>query len=260
MKYITRILQFFYVVYAIILFVSLMFLVLPVAAVASFFGRIRGGNFIYKLCRMWGNTWLLLIGICHKNIYMTPHVTDRAYIYVANHISYMDIPVLLKSLQAPIRILGKIEMSKIPVFGFLYKQTVVMVDRSSGEHRAKSVRVLKAILKKRISVVIFPEGGFNTTGQPLKEFYSGAFRIAIEMQTPIKPVIFPDTLDRLHHEDILSLSPGISRAIFMEEIPVAGLTLRDVDGLQQKVYDLMDAELRNWKKYDEIAQDYAVSA
>jgi 1-acyl-sn-glycerol-3-phosphate acyltransferase len=155
----------------------------------------------------------------------------------------MDITALLRALPLPIRILGKVEMSKIPIFGFLYRNTVVMVDRTSSENRAKSVKVLKSILKRGISIVIFPEGSFNVTGQPLKDFYSGAFRIAIETQTPIKPIIFPDTQDRLHYESILSLTPGISRAIFMDEIPVAGLTMNDLEALSKKVYNLMDAEL-----------------
>ena len=162
----------------------------------------------------------------------------------------MDIPVLVKTLRQPIRVLGKVEMSKIPIFGFLYRNAVVMVDRSSSENRAKSVKTLKSILKKGISIVLYPEGTFNTTSQPLKEFYNGAFRIAIETQTPIKPVVFPYTLDRLHYDSIFSLTPGISRAVFMEEVPVSGLSLKDAEALKDRVYKLMDAELRKWRTYE----------
>ena len=126
-----------------------------------------------------------------------------------------------------------------------------MVDRTSVENRARSVRRLKSILRKQISIVIFPEGTFNITGQPLKEFYNGAFRIAIETQTPIKPVVFPDVLDRLHYNSVFSLNPGISRAVFMEEVSVKGLTLHDITHLKNKVYNLMDTELRKWRNYDE---------
>lgn len=250
MKWIKRVLQFVYSIYAFALFIGMMFLVIPLAVIASFFGRIRGGNSIYRMLGVWGDAWLFCIGIFHKNIYLVPHSKDHACIFVINHTSYMDIPVLVKSLRQPVRVLGKMEMSKIPVFGFLYRHATVMVDRSNVENRARSVKSLKALLKKNISVVIFPEGTFNMTGQPLKDFYNGAFKIAVETQTPVKPVIFPDNLDRLHFRSVFSLTPGISRAIYMKEIPVDGLTLADVERLKQEVYDKMDAELRKWRKYD----------
>ena len=98
-----------------------------------------------------------------------------------------------------------------------------MVDRSDADHRAKSVEMLKSILKKNISVAIAPEGTFNMTGKPLKEFYDGAFKIAIETQTPIKPVLFLDTYDRLNYHSVFSLTPGRSRSVFLEEISVNGL-------------------------------------
>jgi 1-acyl-sn-glycerol-3-phosphate acyltransferase len=256
MKQIVKFFQVIYVIYAALLFLVLMLLILPLAIIGSFFGTIRGGTIIYSLCTIWAETWLFLIGIHHKNIYIAPHNKDHACIFVANHISYMDVPVLVKSIRQPMRVLAKSELSRVPVFGFLYKRATVMVDRSDGQNRAKSVMRLKAYLKRKISIFIFPEGTFNITGQPLKEFYNGAFRVAIETQTPIKPVIFPDTIDRWHYNDFFSLTPGVSRAIFMEEIPVKDLTLHDIDILKEKVYRQMDAELRMWRKFDsEIEED-----
>ena len=246
MKFIVKGVQALYSVYALLLFVAILLVISPLVIVASFFGKLKGGNFICALCGVWADVWLPLVGIFHRNIYLEPHRKDHACIFVANHISYMDIPVLMKTVRQPIRVLGKMELSRIPVFGFLYRHAVVMVDRSSAENRARSVMMLKVILKKNVSIVIYPEGTFNTTGEPLKEFYNGAFRIAIETQTPIKPVIFPDSKNRLHYDSMFSLTPGISRAIFMDEVPVNGLTLADIDLLKNKVYQLMEAELRKW--------------
>lgn len=250
MKLFVKLIQVIYSLYAFILFAILLVIITPLVIIASFFGKIKGGNFIYLLCRLWADVWLPLVGIFHKDIYTAPHQTNHAFIFVSNHISYMDIPVLMKSLRQPIRVLGKIELSRIPVFGFLYRNAVVMVERSNVENRTQSVKILKAVLRKNISVVIFPEGTFNLTGQPLKEFYNGAFRIAIETQTPIKPIVFPYNLDRLHYDSVFSLTPGVSRAVFMEEISVEGLTLADAKVLKEKVYNAMDAELRKWRKYE----------
>ncbi len=225
-----------------------MLLIFPLVVVASFFGKIRGGNFIYKLCHLWADFFLLMIGVFHRNIYEAPHDRSKHYVFVFNHISYMDIPVLLKSIRwQHIRVLGKAEMAKIPIFGFLYRCAAVMVERGDPEKRAKSVQQLKSVLKKGISIVIAPEGTFNLTHKPLKEFYDGAFKIAIETQTAIKPVLFLDTYDRMHYESIVSLQPGRSRSVYLEEIQVDGLTLDDVDFLREKVYKIMEEKLIAYK-------------
>lgn len=83
---------------------------------------------------------------------------------------------------------------------------------------------------------------------PLKDFFDGAFRIAIETETPIKPVLLVDTLDRLHYNSIFSLTPGKSRVV-LDEIPVQGLTMQDITLLKEKVYDIMDAGLRRYRAY-----------
>lgn len=237
-----------YVAWAALVFVALMFVVVLLVIPASFFGRIRGGNFIYVLCRAWSGTWFALIGIRQRNIYLAPHDPHQACIFVANHISYMDIPAVVKALPQPLRILGKAEMAKVPVFGYIYSRAAVMVDRSSMEHRAKSVHILKSVLKKGISIMIYPEGTFNLTDQPLKAFYDGAFRIAIETGTPIKPIILPDTIDRMHYRSIFSLTPGRMRAVFMDQVEVEGLTLADTQMLKDKVHALMTAEMLNLSK------------
>jgi 1-acyl-sn-glycerol-3-phosphate acyltransferase len=220
-----------------------MLVIFPLAIVASFFGRINGGNAIYKICMLWGDLWYFLIGIRHKNIYESPLETDKQYIFVANHISYLDAPMIVKSLRRPIRALGKSEMSKVPVFGFIYRRAVVMVDRRDAERRAQSVRILKSVLRRGISVFIFPEGTFNLTKKPLKSFFDGAFRIAIETQTPIKPLLFLDAYNRMNHKSIFSLNPGKSRTIFLETIDVDRYTMADVERLKQDVYALMERKL-----------------
>jgi 1-acyl-sn-glycerol-3-phosphate acyltransferase len=235
-------------IYAFAVFLLVMFLIFPFIIIASFFGRVSGGNFIYLLCRFWADTCLLLWGIRHKNLYEAPHDPSRSCIFVFNHISYMDIPILMAAFRHQhIRVLGKAEMAKIPIFGFIYKNAVVTVDRSDAAHRAKSVMILKSVIRKNISVVIAPEGTFNTSHQPLKEFYDGAFKIAIETQTPIKPVLFLDAYDRLNYKSIFSLTPGKSRAVYLEEIKVEGLTKADATALKQQVYNVMEAALIKYK-------------
>ena len=247
MKYLLLPFRIVYLLYATSTFILLMLLVIPPVVIGSFWGRIRGGNFIYRLCIFWGDAWFFLIGIRHKNIYEVPHDKRLQYIFVANHISYLDAPVIVKTLRQRVRILGKIEMAKIPVFGYIYRNTVVTVDRSSAENRARSVRVLKSVIKRGISIFIFPEGTFNETHQPVKEFFDGAFRIAIETQTPLKPVLFLDSHARQHYNSVFSLNPGRSRSVFLAPIPVEGLTNRDLPALKQKVFAIMEEKLKEYQ-------------
>jgi 1-acyl-sn-glycerol-3-phosphate acyltransferase len=247
MHYLLKPLHWLYCIYALLLFVGIMLLLFPFVIIASFFGRIKGGNMIYRLCMLWGDIWFFLIFIWHRNYYEQPLDKSKQYIFVGNHISYMDAPLLVKTIRRPIRALGRIELSNTPVFGYIYRRVVVIVDRGDAAHRAKSVRNLKSVINKGVSIIIMPEGTFNMSPMPLKDFFDGAFRVAIETQTTIKPFLLLDAYDRMHYRNLFTLTPGKSRAIFLEEVPVVGLTLNDVSLLRQKVYDQMDKKLREYK-------------
>lgn len=248
MKILLKPLQIIYCIYALIIFIILMFIALPFVVVASAFG-VKGGNFIYKVCLVWTRIWYFFIAIRHKEIYEAPHDKTQQYIFVANHISYMDIPPIVAAIKQPLRVLGKYEMIKVPVFGWIYKAAVILVDRRDATRRSKSVRALKAAINHGISIFIFPEGTFNITEKPLKDFYDGAFRIAIETQTPIKPLLFVDTIDRLHHRNIFELTPGKCRVVFLDEVEVKDFTMNDIQQLKQHVYRLMEDGLKRYRKY-----------
>ncbi|MBS4042456.1 MAG: 1-acyl-sn-glycerol-3-phosphate acyltransferase [Chitinophagaceae bacterium] len=228
-----------------------MFLSLPFILIAALFG-VKGGNFIYKVCRVWSAIWYTSVGISHQEIYEVSHDKDKQYIFVANHLSYMDIPPIVLAVKQPVRALGKAEMVKMPVFGWVYKAAVIQVNRDNSAHRAKSVRALKAAIKHGISIFIFPEGYLNYLKQPLKSFYDGAFRIAIETQTNIKPVLMIDSLDRMHYGEVFTLTPGKNRVVFLDEISVQGLTMKDLEQLKNNVYAIMEEKLKQYINYNEL--------
>lgn len=238
-----KILQTIYSIYGFLFFVLLLLVLLPLFFIASLLGEIRGGNLMYKICSWWADCWFFLIGIRATTIHEQEQSETRPCIFVANHISYMDIPMIVKIIREPIRVLGKQEMAGIPIFGFVYRNAVVMVNRKSPEQRLQSVNRLKEVLRKGISIFIFPEGTFNETGAPLKSFYDGAFRIALETNTPIQPVIFPDTVKRLHFKSVFSLSPGKCRAVYLPMVDVSAYSQQDQEALKQAVYNQMEAGL-----------------
>ena len=244
-SYLARLFRIIYVVYAVLWFILLMLLIFPFIFIASLWGKIKGGNFIYHILRVWSGAWFFLVGIRHKNIYQAKPDPSKQYIFVINHRSNLDAAILVETIRQPFRPLGKVEISKVPVFGFIYRSVVVMVDRNDAGNRSKSLRNLKSVLKKGISIMIFPEGTFNETDQPLKSFYDGAFRIAIETQTPIQPVLFLDSFKRFKYHHLFSFNPGPSRSLFLDPIPVDGLTLADAKSLKERVFRIMEDKLKS---------------
>jgi len=250
MKKIAQPFLYLYSFYAVIVFAILTILSAIAVLFTLPFSKAKLGNRIYKICRYWSKTWYFFIGIRHKEIYESYHHFNRPHIFVANHNSYMDIPPIVQLKHQPIRALGKFESSKIPVFGWVYRAAVIMVDRSSPAKRAQSLRNLKAALHKGISIFIFPEGTFSMTSQrPLKAFYNGAFKLAIEMQIPIQPVLFIDAVDRMHYNNVFPLTPGINRVVYLPTVNVEGYTVDQLESLKDQVYQLMDEGLRRYRKY-----------
>jgi 1-acyl-sn-glycerol-3-phosphate acyltransferase len=237
-----------YTIYALFWFALFTLLAFPLVFIFSFFGKRKGGNLICSMGRIWADIWYFLLGIRHENIFESYYDPSKNYVFLFNHISYMDIPCLFKAIRKqPFRVLGKEEIKRIPVFGFIYSRGAVMVDRGNTVRRAKSVRALKSLLKHHISIGIFPEGTFNETGKPLKSFYDGAFRIAIETQTPVKPVLFLDNYSLLNYHELLSLKYGKSRAVFLEEISPEGYSLQQISLFKQKVYGIMETRLKDYQ-------------
>ncbi len=225
------------------MFILVMFLFLPLMIISAFGGLYIGGAIIFFLIKIWTLIWYFLCGLRHINEGKQPNKNDGPFIYVANHDSYLDAPVTMLSLRGQFRALGKTEIRRIPFFGWIYRYGVILVDRGDKENRVKSVRVLKLVLEKKISIIIFPEGGFNYTNQPLSKFYDGAFRIAIETQTPIIPMVYLNVKNILPRDTFFKLAPGKTKTIFLEKVSVTGLTINNIDTLKEKVKKMIEVEL-----------------
>ena len=235
---------FFFSIYGFAVFLFWMLVLMPLFIWAFLQEPVKAGNLIYKFSRFWANAFFFMIGIKYLQIDEEPHDRKQEYIFVSNHISYLDIPMMMKVVRGQnMRILGKAEMNRIPVFGSIYKRGAVSVDRSNPEARSKSLQELVAFVQKKISVFICPEGTFNTTHHPLKKFYDGAFRIAIETQKPILPILFLDTYDRLNYKSIFSLNPGKCRSVYLSATNTKGLTLEDLPFLKEKIFKQMEEAL-----------------
>lgn len=240
-----KLLQPFYTIYVIVTFVAGLLITFPVFLLLALPNKPSSRRLIYRIVKVWATGWLWMIGMPLRVKGCTP--APGRHVIVANHISYMDTIVLFPALPAYFRPLGKKEMAKIPVFGFLYRQITILVDRSSQKSRARSMRLMWRLLKHESDILIFPEGTFNETGGLMKDLYDGAFRLAINAQVPILPIVFPDTVHRWHYSAWWKVWPGRNRAIILPEVPVTGLTLDNLPALKQQVRDIMCAELGKYQ-------------
>jgi 1-acyl-sn-glycerol-3-phosphate acyltransferase len=114
------------------------------------------------------------------------------------------------------------------------------------------VRALKQAIADGLSIFIFPEGTFNESVQPLKSFFDGAFRIAIETQTPIKPLLFIDTIERMHFSSVFTITPGKSRVVYLADISVEGLSMEELPALKERAYLQMEEGLKRYRKYPTV--------
>ncbi|WP_459741489.1 lysophospholipid acyltransferase family protein [Polaribacter sp. OB-PA-B3] len=175
--------------------------------------------------------------------------TDKSYMFCPNHASLLDPFVLIAISKRPIVFVGKKELAKIPVFGFFYKRTVIMVDRSSVESRKRVFKMAKKRLQNGVSMAIFPEGLVPEEDVVLAPFKKGAFSLAIEYEIPIVPQVYYDC-KRFFSWDIFKGKPGVLRIHQFKFIETKGLNvLEDMEVLKNKTYKIIFEALKTDKKY-----------
>ncbi|MBC7653495.1 MAG: 1-acyl-sn-glycerol-3-phosphate acyltransferase [Oligoflexus sp.] len=207
----------------------------------------QANDVAFKFLNVWAFGFNTLMGYRYKILNREFVKKDKAYIFIVNHNSYLDALAVVRVIPQSFKPLGKIEMTKIPIFGFIYKRLVVLIDRSSKKSRDQSVLALKNQIAIGQSILIFPEGTMNKTSDHLTDFYDGAFRIAIETQTPILPFNIINTKGLMPRLNPTAIKPGLITCVFSPEFEVKGLTLEDLPQLKAKVFAEMEAQLIQFK-------------
>ena len=202
-----------------------------------------------KMAVFWSDLVLFGMGMFPKvesKINLSP---GSPYIFVANHVSMIDIMLMVSSIRNhPLVFIGKKELEKIPFFGYVYKKTMILVDRSSNESKKNVFVQTEKKLKEGISIVIFPEGTVPSLDVNLGPFKHGAFSIAIDHKIPIVPMTFLDNKKRFpwSYGGLLAGSkgsPGQLRVKIHDPIITENMTRKDVNTLCNKVRDLILSDL-----------------
>jgi len=226
-----------YAFWVLLVFTVFMLILLPGIIIPMLLGK----NFTwigYKFLKLWSWIFSMLTFIRYEFYGRENFRKGQSYIYVSNHTSFLDIPGLCLIIPGEFRPLAKKELLKIPVFGWIARSAAVIVDRSSGESRKKSMDKLRRILLGGLSILIFAEGTQNRTKQVLQQLKDGAFRIAIDTQEPILPIVIVGA-GPLMPPGTLNLSPGKIKIIVAPELSTEGLGNEGLLALKQKTFDTM---------------------
>lgn len=234
-------LQGLYTAYVILFFVATLLIVLPFYFLLSLQKGQRRA--MWRLTHIWANVWSMGVGLSPRvhGIWPSQH---QAYVIVANHVSYLDPVSLFAAIPFAFRPLAKSEIARVPLFGFIYARIAVLVDRSSIRRKAMSMKQLDAVLGSGQSIFVYPEGTFNETDAPTRPFYDGAFRLAIEHQVPVLPLVFPDTRERWHYSAWWKIWPGKNRVYVLEPISVKGAGLNEIASIRDSVRRRIDDALK----------------
>jgi 1-acyl-sn-glycerol-3-phosphate acyltransferase len=188
------------------------------------------------------------MGLFPKIEYKEPLKKGESYMLVANHKSMIDVMLMLKVCKYPFMFVGKKELLKLPVFGFLYKRVAIMVNRDSAGSRKAVYGHAERRLKQGLGICIFPEGGVFGPEVKLAPFKNGAFRFSTDFQMPIVPMSFLDCEKRYPYHFSYNHfvgGPGILRVRVHNHISTKGKGLEDMDALKKQVYDLLYNDLED---------------
>ncbi len=236
-----KIINALYALYALLLFIILFALLFPFFLIPIIFKSLY--KWVGILNRIWARIFFTLLFFKYQNEYRFAVDKSKQYIFCPNHFSYLDIPAMgLNEFNSVF--VGKNDMEKVPLFGFMYRKLHITVNRNSLKSRyATLLRSIQALGQGK-SLIIFPEGGMITQEAPtMAKFKDGAFRAAIEKQIPIVPVTIPFNWIILP-DGVWLPKRHLLKVIYHEPIDTKGMTIDQLEKLKSRTFNVINEELK----------------
>jgi 1-acyl-sn-glycerol-3-phosphate acyltransferase len=212
-----------------------------------FYSALKKGKFdrVFKLKRVWAriiSTGSLLFPVVRYKV--KKYNLPKPCIIVSNHTSYLDIVFSPFYIDHTAVYMGKYELLKIPLFRYFFIYLDIPVNRKSLTDAHKAIIRAGTKLDQGLSQVIYPEGTISESGK-LRPFKNGAFKLAIEKQVPIVPVVNLNNWCYLENGGFFKSNgrPGRPQIVVGEPISTIGLTDKNVTSLKEKVYTFISLEL-----------------
>jgi 1-acyl-sn-glycerol-3-phosphate acyltransferase len=212
------------------------------AIIVSFFTRT--GNPVHIVARIWSQS-ILMVSRVHVSVKGLSNIEpDKSYVYMANHQSNFDIPVLLGYLPVQFRWLAKAELFKIPVFGrAMLGAGYVKIDRFNRQSAFASINKAARRMKDGVSVMIFPEGTRSKDGS-IRQFKKGGFVMAIKSGVPIIPVVIRGTWP-IMAKSSLRINRGDVEMEIAKPIDTSGYSMETKEELMEEVRTVIRQKFEN---------------
>lgn len=202
----------------------------------------------FKLKRFWARIICFGSFLYPKiNYESKKYALPKPCIIVPNHTSYLDIVFSPFYIDHTAVFMGKYELLKIPLFKYFFVYLDIPVNRKSITDAHKAFSDAGKKLDEGLSVIIYPEGTIGEKGN-LRSFKNGAFKLAIEKQVPIVPVLNLNNWWFLQNGGFFKSNgrPGIPKIMVGNPIYTQGMTEADADKLKNKVHTFMTKELNTF--------------
>lgn len=205
----------------------------------------RTKQFIY-LSRLWMYVFFFFSGIRLKVRGQENFAANENYVVVCNHNSFLDVPLSSPFIPGANKTIAKHEFSRIPIFGMIYKRGSVLVNRKSDQSRKESYQAMHQVLQMGMHMCIYPEGTRNRSGEPLKSFHDGAFKLAVSAQKSIIPTIIFNTDKSMPANKGFYFRPMPLAIHFLPPVPVHENT--NAHELKENVHKIMWEYIASRKK------------
>lgn len=203
-----------------------------IAIFTSFFTRT--GNPVHKVARMWARSIMFASRIKVTVNGLANIDPTQSYVYMSNHQSNFDIPVLLAYLPVQFRWLAKAELFKIPIFGRAMRGAgYIKIDRYNQESAFESINEAARKMKNGVSAMIFPEGTRSRDGN-IRSFKKGGFVMAVNAGVPIVPIVLKGTWTIMDKSSLIINTGEVSLNI-LAPIATTGYTRETKDDLIKSV-------------------------
>lgn len=221
-------------------FIITFIIVLPIALISYLLPEPKGTAYLISVSRIWMRIWFFMIG-CPVKVKGTENFKKgKSYVVTCNHNSLLDIPLSSPFIPGANKTIAKVSFARIPLFGLYYAKGSVLVDRKSEKSRKESFDKMKQVLSMGMHMCIYPEGTRNRTAEPLKPFYNGAFKLAVETHTDIIPTVITGTKDAVPLNKTFFFLPKKLQIQFLPAVVAKGKT---ATVLKEEVFEIMKNEI-----------------
>ena len=220
-------------IWALTFFVCTMFITIWLYLPCFWLKNKAQAKYFNKITKCWMGIFIHVIFCRIKYSGMEHFKKNQNYIIIANHTSNFDPVITTPFFPNPNKSIAKMEFGKIPIFGYIYKWGSILIDRKDPQSKILGFNAMKDALAQKLDVVIYPEGRRNKTrSEVLLPFQKGAFKLAVETNTPILPVVI--------HNAFALFKPQLACALFPRTIYVDILEpifMNDSEILKNKCYE-----------------------